>query len=329
MKQSVVALLLGFSLFFSAGQSQAATRSDLGVHILRTDELAKAVAFIDDDDVSTSSYVTIPYSYADMKDPWRWQTFFEECGRLGITPIVRLTTEFHDGVWAVPTQKQVADQISSLDALVWPGGERYIIVYNEVNHAAEWGGTLDPAGYSDILEFATNWAHSESADFVVLPAAMDLDAPNSVVTMEAFSFLRQMQAYNPEVLQLIDVWNSHSYPNPGFTASPERVGKNSVRGFTAELALLKELTGRDLHVMITETGWRDNGALFPWLESYYEYAMQHVWSDSRVIAVTPFILQGAPGPFAGFSMLDESGELTSQGEAVRKIVAPVSGEEKL
>jgi hypothetical protein len=75
---------------------------------------------------------------------------------------------------------------------------------------------------------------------------------------------------------------------------------------------LKKKTGRDLRTFITETGWVENASTSRWLESYYTYAFQHIWSDPRIIAVTPFVLRGDPGPFAGFSFLDKNNRPTIQ-----------------
>jgi hypothetical protein len=95
----------------------------------------------------------------------------------------------------------------------------------------------------------------------------------------------------------------------------------SLRGYQHELAWLKERTGRQLDVYITETGWIDNARTGIWLDQYYRYAFQHIWSDARVKAVTPFVLRGAPGPFAGFSFLDGNGQPTRQYRAYQALLS--------
>lgn len=206
----------------------------------------------------------------------------------------------------------------------WSSDRRYIIVGNEVNHAAEWGGELDPVTYTNYLTFASQWARSVDSDFFILPAALDLDAPNSSKTREAIGYLRDMLIYKPDLLDFIDGWNSHSYPNPAFSAPPTAIGKNSLRGYQTELALMAEYSDRQLPVFITETGWRQTIRNQRLLANYYDYAVKNVWSDPRVVAVTPFVLQGAPGQFAAFSFLDAQQKPTAQFVAYQAALQKIS-----
>ena len=262
-------------------------------------------------------YLTIPFTLDDLHKLAEWQQFFNEAREQKIIPLVRLTTRFEGDAWKQPTRKEVVDQISALNTLDWPTQKKHIIVFNEVNHAAEWGGELAPEKYAEYLLFASLWAKAEDSDFVVLPAAMDLAAPNGSITMEAFTYLNRMITFNPGVFDYIDVWNSHSYPNPAFSAAPNRTGQNSLRGFQYELDFIKERTNRDLPVMITETGWDLNRSTQRQLPQYYASTLQHIWSDSRVLAVTPFILRGDPGPFAGFGFIDRNNQPTAQYNALK------------
>jgi len=234
-----------------------------------------------------------------------------------------LATRFQDGAWQVPTKKDVVSQIEFLSQLDWPTDKRYLIAYNEPNHAPEWGGQLDPTSYAQVLEFVADWAHTEGKNFIVLPAALDQAAPNGQATMEAYRFLNQMLANNPEVFKKIDVWNAHAYPNPGFLASPTSTSKMSLKSFVYELDWLKEKVGRDLPVVITETGWKETPFNRWRLDDYYTYALKNIWSDSRVIAVTPFTLKGSPGPFSQFSFLDAVGKPTAQYHALQTAIKRV------
>ncbi|MBU0974510.1 hypothetical protein KKD03_02310 [Patescibacteria group bacterium] len=356
MKKLLVSFILIFlTLLQSAGCVQAFDTSKLGVHILSIYELddAKKLVTLADDVLGTNTevkigvgtekntelvpqanfdyqnwnYVTIPLTLDDVKSnkELEWQLFFDNAKRLKLIPIVRLTTEYapESSFWLVPNRKQIIEQINFLSKLSWPTKKKHIIVYNEVNHASEWGGRVDPEGYSNVLKFASSWAHTEETNFVVLPAAMDLVAPNGKSTLEAFNYLNQMYDLDPEVFSYIDVWNSHSYPNPGFIGSPTSYGKTSMRGFQYELNFLKYKTGKDYQVMITETGWKATLANSRWLESYYTYSMQHIWSDDRVIAVTPFLLKGSPGPFSNFSFYDENEQPTAQYSAYQNAIKKI------
>ncbi len=269
----------------------------------------------------TWQYVTVPFTLDDLEKTSEWQQFFDQSKEKKIIPIVRLMTKFENGAWQQPNRKEVVDQLTTLAKLNWPTDKKYIIIFNEVNHAKEWGGEINPESYADQLLFAAQWAKSEGQSFVVMPAAMDLAAPNGSQTMEAFTYLNRMLAHAPEVFSQIDIWNSHAYPNPAFSAPPTATGQNSLRGYENELSFIKEKTGRDLQVMITETGWDVNSRTASKLTGYYDFAVKNIWSDGRILAVTPFILQGDPGPFSGFSFLTKEGKPSISATALRKAIS--------
>jgi hypothetical protein len=316
----LLAFFLAMGVLLSPAQAMAKGEV-LGIHILNPSELNDAEELLK----STTEqeewhYLTVPLSLEDTKNVEQWQGFFKAAKEKKLIPIVRLVTKFENGAWTVPSKREVVQMVSFLNQLEWPTEEKWVIVFNEPNHAKEWGGQVNPEEYAQVLRFTADWLHTEQKGYRVLPAGLDLAAPNGRVTMEAFTYLERMLAVDPEIFTTVDAWNSHSYPNPGFSSSPQRVGQNSLRGFQYELAYLKEKTGREYQVFITETGWEENAATSRWLPSYYQYAYQHIWSDSRVIAVTPFILRGAPGPFARFSFLDSHGRPTRQYTAYQNIL---------
>ncbi|MEK7458100.1 MAG: hypothetical protein AAB612_01270 [Patescibacteria group bacterium] len=291
-----------------------------GVHILNTGELDAASALLKN--VKTKDqwdYVTIPFTLDDTHRLSDWQRFFSQARELKFQPIIRLATRFNNGSWVVPTKKDVVDLTAALSSLEWPvPNERIVVVFNEPNHANEWGGVLDPEGYAGILEFTGYWLHAENVGYVVLPAGLDLSAPNGKITMEEFTYLERMFRSHPDVLEIMDGWTSHSYPNPGFTASPTAQGKNSLRGFEFELAFLKKYSQKKFPIYITETGWIETKQTAKWLSWYYEYAVTNIWSDPRIRAVTPFVLKGAPGSFAQFSFYDSQGKPTLHFDAYKK-----------
>ncbi len=326
MKRLAKLLLPAILIVVATTQVFAADTSKIGVHILQTNELPQAKQLVQVTQDDTWHYVTIPFTVADIEREAEWQNFFTEARNQKLIPLVRLSTRVENGAWTVPTKQEITQMIAVLSRLEWPTDDRHIIVFNEVNHAKEWGGTINPDEYAEILTFTKNWANTEQKKYAVLPAAMDLAAPNGVATREAFSYLAAMYAYDPEVFQNLGGWNSHSYPNPGFSAAPQRRGKNSLRGFEYELAFLQGKTERELPVYITETGWEDSKTTSRWLATYYTYAMQNIWSDARVKAVTPFVLKGEPGPFAGFSFLKGDNTPTRQYYAFQAALKQVSGQ---
>ncbi|NCN87717.1 MAG: hypothetical protein GW941_02365 [Candidatus Pacebacteria bacterium] len=291
---------------------QAQINNKAGIHILHTEEIDDAIQLLKINPETEKAFVTITLSLNDIKRENDWKVFFEKARQYKIIPIVRLVSEFDGRNWTVPTKKNIIDQISFLSQFEWPQDEKHIIVFNEPNHRAEFGGQIDPAQYTRILRFTADWAHTENLNYKVLPAALDLAAPNGSTTMEAFTYLNLMLKEDENIFDKIDYWNSHSYPNPGFIASPYRTGQNSLRGYKHELEFLKRVTSRDFKVFITETGWLSNSLTNHWLDYYYKYAAEQIWSDEKIMAVTPFILRGDPGPFSGFAFIDRNGEPTKQ-----------------
>ena len=310
--------------------SQTLPVSKLGIHILAPAELSKATdLFRVSKNQDTWHFVTVPLTLDDLHKEKDWVKYFQQAQDQKIIPIVRLATRFENEVWIKPSRKDVVDQIAFLSKMPWAGDRRYLIVGNEVNHAPEWGGEIDPAGYTDHLAFASQWARAIDPKFFILPAALDLDAPNSPTTREAIGYLRKMIEHDPALFTYLNGWNSHSYPNPAFSAPPTATGKNSLRGYQTELAVIAEHTDQNLPVFITETGWRQSVRNQRLLVSYYDYAARQIWSDPRVVAVTPFVLQGAPGHFAAFSFLDAQQKPTAQYTAYQAVLKKLMEGSKL
>lgn len=293
----------------------------LGIHILHPYELEHIEQLLKTEQNKDEwVYVTIPFSLADMEKKEDWQKFFDLCRKKKVIPLVRLVTKPEGDTWQVPTKKDIVDMSKVLSSLRWPTEERHIILFNEPNHAKEWGGEIDPVSFAEVLRFGAEWFKTEKVKYIVLPGAMDLAAPNGTQTMEAFNYWDKVLEHDPEVLSLMDYWNSHSYPNPGFSSPANYGGKNGLRGFEFELAYVKEKTGLEPEVFITETGWIETPKTTRFFTSYYDYAMKNIWSNPKVKGVTPFLLHGAPGPFADFSFIDDKGNKTKQFDAYRKLV---------
>lgn len=313
---SVWALLVG--VWLATRAVSAARPPALGIHILHPGEIGEAVELIKTDDNREQwNYVTIPLSLEDLERHDEWQAAFDEAKKHKINPVVRLTSRFDPdlGAWTIPTRGEIIQLFRFLSELNWPRDAKLIIAFNEPNHASEWGGKLDPASYAQALQFVIDWAHTEFNGYRVLPAGMDLAAPNGGETMEAFAYLSGMVAAEPEIFTRIDYWNSHSYPNPAFSSSPAASGQNSLRGYQYELDWLAQ-RGVEKKVLITETGWEANAKTLPHLAEWYAQARE-IWEDTRVLAVTPFVMRGDPGPFARFSMIDKDSQRTRQYEAYR------------
>jgi hypothetical protein len=128
--------------------------------------------------------------------------------------------------------------------------------------------------------------------------------------MEARQFWQSMYQEDPQIFKLLDGWNSHSYPNPNFSASPTKVGLGSLQSYKTEIAYLQNLgLPSNLPVFITETGWIHEdgkvlGASDPQasvLSQFYSEAFASIWTDKNLVAITPFVLNYPEKPFSQFS----------------------------
>jgi hypothetical protein len=316
----LTASVLLVSLFLSAAPAAAVS---YGVHIMNPSEIAQVSSgFEPYRSPGDKVYVTVPFTLADMNKLTEWQAAFDTARDKNIVPLVRVTTRFdaEKKAWVVPTRQEMLMIVTAMNVLAWPQDERHVILFNEPNHAAEWNGAVNPEEFAQVSGFLANWFQTEPYNYIVLPAAADLAAPNGSGTWEAFKFWGAVLSADPTYLEKFDAWNSHSYPNPGFIASPTAQGKNSMRGFEHELDFLAKHSSKQWQVYITETGWRETRQNRGRLASYYQVAHRTIWNNPQVVAVTPFVWQGAPGPFEEFSFLTASAQPTAQWNAFAKVL---------
>lgn len=310
MKRLLLILLSFFLVFFYASSVYAiespfgTANNKVGVHILFPSELPQAASL-----VNTSSgdwgYVTIPIQAGD-RDLTKWQNFMDQAKQLHMIPILRLATEgdyFNTKVWRVPDENDIVDFANFLNSLQWPIKNRYVIIFNEPNRNDEWGGQADPTRYAQLLQFAYDAFKQRSNDFFIISAGLDNAAANSNDGYNEFTFLQDMQQAVPGVFSDIDGIGSHSYPNPGFSKSPEILGRESIDTFSYEQQLIQQYTGNVLPIFITETGWSKSAVSDDTISSYYPIAFQNVWNNQYVVAVTPFLLSANSGSFTDFSLL--------------------------
>ena len=237
----------------------------------------------------------------------------DDCRRLHLIPIVRVATVYEDGNWKIPDLNEIDNWVNFFNSLNWVIENRYIAIGNEPNHSKEWGGEIMPEDYATYLKTFSERLKNANPDYFVLNAGFDQNAPNSKNTMDQKKFMDQMVKAVPDVFNFIDGWNSHSYPNPGFSGAKTGIGRRSIRGYEWELGLIEQsspLRGKkDLPVFITETGWvqsktNDDEEL----ATNMKYAFQDVWmKDKRIVAVTPFLLNYTEEPFYDFSWKNKDG----------------------
>lgn len=262
-------------------------------------------------------YITILIE-SKNRDHNKWQIFFDDLRRRHLIPIVRLATEPEKDYWKRPYEGEEEAWANFLDALNWPTKNRYVTLYNEPNQGQEWGKQADPKSYAKVLDKTITALKNKNPDFFILNAGFDASAPGKPpLYYDEKLFLIQMEQEVPGVLNRLDGWSSHSYPNPGFVGPPNGMGKGSVRTWAWELQLLKDLgVTKNLPVFITETGWKHAEGLdfdksLPMankVADYYIEAFENAWNDTRIIAVTPFLLNYQDFPFDHFSFRKLTGE---------------------
>lgn len=291
-----------------------------GVHILFTTELSAAARLINSSG-GDWGYVTIPIQAGD-KNIEKWQKFMIDARERHIIPIIRLASEnyyFDTRVWRKPQYDDIVDFANFLNSLDWPVKNRYVIVFNEVNRGDEWEGNPNPSEYANILSFAVRTFKSLSGDFFVISAGLDNAAANSNTSLDQYNFMRLMDEGVPGIFNQIDGLGSHSYPNPAFSVAPWIVTDKSISSFKFEKNLAFELSGKNLPVYVTETGWSRERLSDRRIASYFNYAFESVWPDEDIVAVTPFLLQAGTAPFSQFSLLTEEGGYNEISNTLYKI----------
>ncbi len=320
-------ILLSFVMFApqkasaaSVTQTQQGTANNkFGIHLAvpsREDE--QAAAALVNSSGGDWGYITFVIQDND-RNTQKWQETFDSLRRLRLIPIIRLATHPEGASWKRPTTDDVEEWVTFLESLHWVVKDRYIILFNEPNHAAEWGGAVDATNYAKVSYAYAKALREKRSDYVVMLAGFDAAAPQQLPKyMDEYEFLKEMFTAEPKLKQLIGALSSHSYPNPGFSQPPTASGRTSIRGYEWELEVLRELgVTQDLPVYITETGWSRDRLSAATVSQYFEQAFS-IWNtDPRVEAVTPFILNYQGPPFLQFSwQLPEAREFYPQYHAV-------------
>lgn len=324
---SLIVLFLLPSATFAVIDPSNSPNNKYGIHIISENDLEKAAILVNSSG-GDWGYVTIVITQQD-RDPTKWQNIFDRMQQLHLIPIVRLATNLAGDVWETPRKEEADSWVEFLDSLNWVTKNRYVVIFNEPNHAKEWGGKVDPIEYAKILVSFSSVFKNRSSNFFILPAGLDASAPNSNITMDEIDFLRSMVNTKADFFSYIDGWTSHSYPNPGFAGSVEAEGRGTLRTYQWELRQLNFLgNSKKLPVFITETGWPHQEGT-PYNRNFFsasevagliEKAVTEVWNDSNIVAVTPFVLNYQSYPFANFSWQQFSKEsFYPQYEAYRAI----------
>ena len=130
----------------------AVPNNKFGIHIIQAtpDESSPAASLVN----STGGdwgYITVLIESKDRNHE-KWQEFFNDLRRRHLIPIIRIATKSVNGYWERPYEKEYEAWADFLDKLNWPVKNRYVTIYNEPNHGYEWGNSVDPKNYAEVLD---------------------------------------------------------------------------------------------------------------------------------------------------------------------------------
>jgi hypothetical protein len=325
-------LFLIFSFILAAktalAENNPVPNNKFGIHIIQAEDIPDAANLVNSSD-GDWGYVTFVIQ-KDQRDVPRWQVVFDELRRRHLIPIIRIATRPLDDHWEKPNSDEIDGWVSFFNSLNWVIKDRYIILGNEPNQSKEWGGKIDPVEYADWVKKFVLSLKSSSKDYFVMAAPLDLAAGNTKETMDAYQFWRKIYLKDPDYFKIFDGLASHSYPNPDFSASEYKRGRNSIKSYEWELSILENFGSPKMPVFITETGWVLKSP--DEIAKKMKYAFESVWlSDEKVRAVTPFILNYAQPPFEEFSWKDKDGNFQpvySEIQQIKKIKGEPIQEDK-
>lgn len=321
MRKLVLAALF-FLLLFPASAQAEEENNKFGIHLAVPSEegLEKAATLVNSSG-GDWGYVTLVIEEKD-RDREKWRRVFDKMRQLHLIPIIRLATFSEGQIWHQPEVADGKPWAQFLDSLNWVVKERFVILFNEPNHSAEWGGKVDPADYGQVALAFAKELKVKNENFYLMLSGFDAAAPAKTPQYEdEEKFLTKMVSFlgeeNRQLFDLLSGWASHSYPNPGFIGLPLSGGRNSVRGYQWELLILAKIGWKkEWPVFITETGWPHAEGLklekkfYPAEKtaSYFRTYLESIGEDSRVRAITPFILNYQEELFDHFSWIKPGSE---------------------
>ncbi|MBI2641225.1 hypothetical protein HYW87_01350, partial [Candidatus Roizmanbacteria bacterium] len=304
----ITLFILSSSIFFTRSvyaDDFKNANNKFGIHLAQPhlEDLQKAKELVNSNG-GDWGYVTLVIQENDRNKD-KWQDVFNRLRKLHLIPIIRIATKPEGSNWKRPTKEDASSWAEFLNSLNWVIKHRYVVLFNEPNHASEWGGAVDPQNYATVaVEFAKKLTEKNS-DFFVMLAGLDASAPQALPNyQDEYTFLTAVlnkitiQQYN----NLFSGLASHSYPNPAFAGSPYGEGRGTVRTYLWELQVLSASGVKTLPVFITETGWDrakidEDSVAENFIESY-----RTIWlPDEKVVAVTPFVFDYQGDPFLNFS----------------------------
>ncbi|MDF1513374.1 MAG: hypothetical protein P1S60_06150 [Anaerolineae bacterium] len=136
---------------------------------------------------------------------------------------------------------------------------QHVIIWNEPNLSFEWGyRTVDPVGYTALLESVYSLAHRVNPEIIILGGALapTLEAAGSPAGLNDLVYLQQM--YDAGAASFFDALAAHAY---GLAFPPDLPPAEEEINFR-RVELLRDIMVRngDGHkqIYVTEAGWNDH-----------------------------------------------------------------------
>jgi len=303
-----------------------------GVHTFANEEEMDLAAQLVNSNGGDWGWVTMTMDINE-RNSGKWNSLFTKLLDKHLIPIVQLSNN-----GKIPSEDEIEGIGAFLSGLGWPVKIRPVTVFSEVNASEYWGGKIDPEGYARILNKVVESFKGKSQEFFIMNGAFNASARTGsseigciktdlgvdTCYLSEIEFLKRMEATVPGIFKKLDGWAVHSYPHPAYKGRPSdtrigaesafEAGRNTIRSYQFELRLLSTF-GVNIPVFITETGWphrEGKTERAEWYDKetvaqYYGEAFRDIFlPDSRVVAITPFILKY--DSYDNFAFISSSGE---------------------
>ncbi|MGB9707490.1 MAG: hypothetical protein ACPL1D_01925, partial [Microgenomates group bacterium] len=178
---SLFIVIIIYSLFiihFHPVFAQEPQNNIFGIHLAQPHlEGLKKVKELVNSSGGDWGYVTLVIQEND-RNLQKWQEIFDLLRQYHLIPIIRLATKFEGENWRRPTLSDISSWVEFLDSLNWVVKNRYIVLFNEPNHASEWGGVVDPQDYGKVAFAFASALKKKNQDFFVMLAGFDASSPH-------------------------------------------------------------------------------------------------------------------------------------------------------
>src|SRR3989338_4159495 len=206
MKKIFIVIFSVYLLFTSFGHvfAEDLQNNKFGIHLATPDDgdLDRAEQLLNSSG-GRWGYVTLVIQEND-RDLNKWQGVFDKLRERRLIPIIRLAASPDGENWRRPDVSEAQVWVDFLNKLHWVVENRYIILFNEPNHATEWGGTVDAENYAKVAEEFASKLKKENKDYFVMLAGLDASAPSQLPRYE------DEEVFLKEVIDIIGENNFNS-----------------------------------------------------------------------------------------------------------------------